>query len=257
MSIAAGNVVVTTRQGRVRGQVIDGVATFKGIPYGAPPFGPNRFQLPRPRQSWDGVRDAVEYGYVPPQPRYVPPFDRLLGDQGTPGEDCLNLNVWTPDPSIGGLPVMVWIHGGAFMRGSGALATYDGSHFARDGVVCVTINYRLGADGFLYLTEDCSTRWPHWSGCRRTSRPLAGIPPGSRSSVSRPARSASPRSSRCRALQVCSCERSRKAGRRSTRARWQQPRWSGATWPTSSELRRRWRRSRPSLSSDWWRRRPS
>src|SRR5260370_5105133 len=158
MSIAAGNVVVTTRQGRVRGQVIDGVAAFKGIPYDAPPFGPNRFQSPRRAQSWDGVRDAVEYGHIPPQPPYVPPFDQLLGDQGTPGEDCLNLNVWTPDPSIGGLPVMVWIHGGAFMRGSGALATYDGSHFARDGVVCVTINYRLGADGFLYLGDRIANR---------------------------------------------------------------------------------------------------
>jgi para-nitrobenzyl esterase len=158
MSIAARNLVVTTRQGQLRGRVIDGVAAFKGIPYAAPPFGPNRFQAPRPAQSWEGVRMAVEYGHVPPQPPYVPPFDQLLGDQGTPGEDCLNLNVWTPDPSIGGLPVMMWIHGGAFMRGSGALRTYDGRHFARDGVVCVTINYRLGADGFLYLGDGIANR---------------------------------------------------------------------------------------------------
>jgi para-nitrobenzyl esterase len=158
MSIAAGNVVVTTRQGEVRGQVADGVAAFKGIPYAAPPFGPNRFRPPRIVPSWDGVRDALEYGHIPPQPPYAPPFDQLLGDQGRPGEDCLNLNVWTPDPSIGGLPVMVWIHGGAFMRGSGALPTYDGSRFARDGVVCVTINYRLGADGFLYLGDGIANR---------------------------------------------------------------------------------------------------
>jgi para-nitrobenzyl esterase len=158
MSIAAGNLVVTTRHGQVRGQVTEGVAAFKGIPYAAPPFGPNRFQPPRPPQSWDGVRDALAYGAVPPQPPYAPPFDQLLGDQGLAGEDCLNLNVWTPDPSRDRLPVMVWIHGGAFLRGSGALATYDGGRFARDGVVCVTINYRLGADGFLYLGDGIANR---------------------------------------------------------------------------------------------------
>ena len=158
MSIAASNVVVTTRQGQVRGQVRGGVVAFKGIPYAAPPFGPNRFQPPRPPERWDGVREALEYGRVAPQPPYAPPFDQLLGDQGRPGEDCLNLNVWTPDPSGGGLPVMVWIHGGSFVRGSGALPTYDGSRFARDGVVCVTINYRLGADGFLYLGDGIANR---------------------------------------------------------------------------------------------------
>jgi para-nitrobenzyl esterase len=158
MSIAAGNLVVTTRHGQLRGQVTEGVAAFKGIPYAAPPFGPNRFQPPRPPQSWDGVRDARAYGAVPPQPPYPPPFDQLLGDQGLAGEDCLNLNVWTPDPSLTGLPVMVWIPGGAFVRGSGAIATYDGGRFARDGVVCVTINYRLGADGFLYLADGIANR---------------------------------------------------------------------------------------------------
>ena len=106
MSIAAGNLVVTTRQGQVRGQVTDGVAMFKGIPYAAPPFGSNRFQAPRPPEPWGGVRDALEYGRVPPQPPYAPPFDRLLGDQGVAGDDCLNLNVWTPDPSSRGLPVL-------------------------------------------------------------------------------------------------------------------------------------------------------
>ena len=158
MSIAAGSLIVTTQHGRLRGQVVAGVATFKGIPYAAPPFGPNRFQQPRPPEAWDGVRDALEYGKVPPQSPYSPPFDRLLGNQGVPGEDCLNLNVWTPDPSSRGLPVMLWIHGGAFARGSGAIPIYDGSRFARDGVVCVTINYRLGADGFLFLADGIANR---------------------------------------------------------------------------------------------------
>jgi para-nitrobenzyl esterase len=158
MSIAASHPVVTTRQGQLRGEVRDGVAVFKGIPYAAPPFGSNRFQPPQPPQKWDGIRDAVEYGLVSPQPPYAPPFDQLLGDQGRPGQDCLNLNAWTPDPGGRGLPVMVWIHGGAFMRGSGALPTYDGSRFARDGVVCVTINYRLGADGFLYVGDGIANR---------------------------------------------------------------------------------------------------
>ena len=70
-----------------------------------------------------------------------------------PGEDCLNLNVWTPDLGAGGLPVLVWIHGGSFMNGSGSVGAYDGAAFARDGVVCVTINYRLAAEGFLFLDD--------------------------------------------------------------------------------------------------------
>ncbi len=158
MRTAASTVVVTTRHGRLRGQVRDGVAAFKGIQYAAPPFGPNRFQPPRPPESWDGVRDALEVGRIAPQAPYAPPFDALLGDQGIVGEDCLNLNVWTPDPSTRGLPVMVWMHGGSFVRGSGSLPIYDGSAFARDGIVCVTINYRLGADGFLFLGDGIANR---------------------------------------------------------------------------------------------------
>jgi para-nitrobenzyl esterase len=144
---------VRTQQGVVRGRIVDGVATFKGISYAAPPFGVNRFQAPRPAESWDGVREALSYGPTVPKPPYFPPFDVLIPEPVIPGEDCLNLNIWTPDPGKAGLPVMVWIHGGAFSNGSGAIPQYDGSRFARDGVVCVTINYRLGADGFLYLSD--------------------------------------------------------------------------------------------------------
>jgi para-nitrobenzyl esterase len=144
---------VRTQQGVVRGRMVEGVATFKGIPYAAPPFGANRFQPPRPAERWDGVRDALSYGPTVPKPPYFPPFDVLLPEPAISGEDCLNLNIWTPDVGRAGLPVMVWIHGGAFSNGSGAIPQYDGSRFARDGVVCVTINYRLGTDGFLYLDD--------------------------------------------------------------------------------------------------------
>lgn len=133
--------------------MVEGVATFKGIPYAAPPFGDNRFQPPRPAERWDGVREALSYGPTVPKPPYFPPFDVLLPEPAIPGEDCLNLNIWTPDVGRAGMPVMVWIHGGAFANGSGAIPQYDGNRFASDGVVCVTINYRIGADGFLYLDD--------------------------------------------------------------------------------------------------------
>src|SRR5215218_6876030 len=145
--MAVTETVVRTTQGAVRGRTADGVAAFKGIPYAAPPFGADRFAPPRPAAPWDGVRDALAYGPTAPHPGYAPPYDLLLPDPIIPGEDCLNLNVWTPDPGAGGLPVMVWIHGGAFVNGSGAVPTYDGTRFARDGVVLVTLNYRLGDDG--------------------------------------------------------------------------------------------------------------
>lgn len=143
--------VVRTRSGLVRGARLPSLTAFKGIPYAAPPVGANRFRPPQPAVAWDGVRDALHYGPTVPKPPYAPPFDKLLSEPALPGEECLNLNIWTPDPGGAGLPVMVWIHGGAFRNGTGMIPTYDGAHFARDGVVCVTINYRLGSEGFLYL----------------------------------------------------------------------------------------------------------
>ncbi|HXL36955.1 MAG TPA: carboxylesterase/lipase family protein [Ktedonobacteraceae bacterium] len=147
---------VRTQQGVVRGRMDEGVATFKGIPYAAPPFGANRFRPPQPIERWNGVREAFNFGPTVPKPPYFPPFDALLPEPAIPGEDCLNLNIWTPDVGRTGLPVMVWIHGGAFSNGSSAIPQYDGSRFARDGVVCVTINYRLGADGFLFMGDGIS-----------------------------------------------------------------------------------------------------
>ena len=148
------NVQVNTRAGRVRGSVADGINTFKGIPYAAPPFGANRLRPPQPVELWSGVRDALTFGPKSPQPTYPPPIDVLIPELTTSGEDCLNLNVWSRDLGSAGQPVMVWIPGGMFeYHATGACPWYDGTSFARDGIVCVTINYRVGAEGFLYLGD--------------------------------------------------------------------------------------------------------
>ena len=158
--------VVETASGSVRGRRDGGALAFLGIPYAAPPFGANRLRAPQPVSPWAGVRDATAYGPTVPKGEYSAAVRPVLPEITIPGEDCLNLNVWTPDPSAPGLsaagscaadssaagrPVFVWIHGGSFTNGSGANAGYAGTAFARDGVVCVTINYRLGAEGFLEL----------------------------------------------------------------------------------------------------------
>ena len=145
--------VVKTQHGEVGGSAADGVNTFKGIPYAAPPFGANRLRPPQPVEPWGGVRDAFTYGARPPELPYPSPWDVLIPELDVPGEDCLTLNVWSPDLGSAGLPVMVWIPGGVFEHGTSASPFYDGSRFARDGIVCVTINYRVGAEGFLYLGD--------------------------------------------------------------------------------------------------------
>ncbi|WP_052808692.1 carboxylesterase/lipase family protein [Streptomyces cyaneogriseus] len=141
--------VVATPYGAVRGRYEHGLAVFRGIPYAAPPFGLLRFRPPAPPEPWDGVRDAGAFGPTAPKPPYSEAFAPYLSDPVVPGDDCLNLNVWTPDPDPRArLPVLVWVHGGALTRGSSAVPVYDGRAFARDGVVCVSINYRLGVEGF-------------------------------------------------------------------------------------------------------------
>jgi carboxylesterase type B len=149
--------VVNTLCGTLRGAEADGVRMFLGVPYAAPPTGPNRLMPPQPVEPWTGVRDATEYGAAPPQ--VAPPVSAGSDwDTGLTGNDCLNLNIWAPaaraataGTSGAGRPVMIWIQGGAFEVGS--TAAYDGRNFARDGVVCVVINWRVGADGFLYLND--------------------------------------------------------------------------------------------------------
>jgi para-nitrobenzyl esterase len=144
---------VTTENGIVSGLEIDGLHWFRNIPFAAPPFGANRYLPPRPAPRWDGVRNGTIAGPAAPQPiNEKDPLGPLYSPPST-GEDCLTLEVWTPDPGRAGLPVMVHIHGGAYVGGAGSLLGYSGRNFARDGIVHVGVNYRLGLDGFLYLGE--------------------------------------------------------------------------------------------------------
>ena len=148
--------VVRINDGMVRGKASPNGFAFLGIPYAAPPFGANRMRPPQPVTPWQGERDATAYGPTVPKGDYPPQYERLFPEVVIGGDECLNLNVWTPDPGAAGLPVLVWIHGGSFMNGSGSVPEYDGTAFARDGVVCVTINYRLAAEGFLFLDDDAA-----------------------------------------------------------------------------------------------------
>ncbi len=133
--------------GTISGLQEGGVRVFLGVPYAAPPVGDLRWREPQPVHPWTEVRPCVKYGASCPQPRQD--WTGQL-DVGEMSEDCLYLNVWTPARSQEDrLPVMVWIHGGAFRTGSGSLPIYKGIRLAGKGVVVVTINYRLGPFGFL------------------------------------------------------------------------------------------------------------
>jgi len=137
---------ITTAFGKIKGVTANGVVAFKGIPFAAPPVGPLRWRPPQQPKKWSGVRSAAEYGADCMQL----PFPSDAAPLGTaPAEDCLYLNVWRPAvASKGLLPVMVWIYGGGFVNGGSSPAVYDGSQFARGGVVFVSFNYRLGRFGF-------------------------------------------------------------------------------------------------------------
>ncbi|MBZ4319964.1 carboxylesterase/lipase family protein [Streptomyces huiliensis] len=146
--------VVTTAQGAVRGLRQGDTTAFLNIPYAAAPRGAGRFAPPRPHEPWDGVRDATVPGPNAPQSeRRLGRIDMspYFGNGWSRGEDYLTVNVWAPAAVNGNSPVMVFVHGGAFVAGSTRSALYDGSAFARDGVVLVTLNYRLGIAGFLDL----------------------------------------------------------------------------------------------------------
>ncbi|AQZ70286.1 carboxylesterase [[Actinomadura] parvosata subsp. kistnae] len=142
-AIGSAGPEVRVRAGRLRGRMEGGVAVFRGVPFGRPPVGALRLAAPVPAESWDGVREAVAFGAPPPQ-------SRLLGASRADGGDgdWLTVNVWSP--SLGGarLPVMVWIQGGGYMYGWSGDPLFDGRVLAGDGVVVVTFNYRVSAEGF-------------------------------------------------------------------------------------------------------------
>jgi len=140
--------VVCVDAGRLQGAGVDDMAVFKGVPFAKPPVGVWRWRPPQRPDPWSGVRPAVRYG--------APCMQKMIEDNGVgpgpPSEDCLTLNVFAPMNALhasGGarLPVMVWIHGGGFVNGSGTANLYDGSSLARQGVVVVSLNYRLGPFG--------------------------------------------------------------------------------------------------------------
>ncbi|OYX29712.1 MAG: hypothetical protein B7Y99_12745 [Caulobacterales bacterium 32-69-10] len=138
---------VTVRQGRVRGAMEDGVRVFKGMPYARPPVGPLRFRAPQPPEAWNGVRDALTF---PPMPLQGAGGGDGIPNSTTPDEDCLYVNVWAPT-TPGPHPVLVFCYGGGNNGGGGSTPVYNGSRFARDGVVAITFNYRVGALGWVEL----------------------------------------------------------------------------------------------------------
>ena len=154
--------VVATTTGRVRGfwrgePGSGGSAAFLGIPFAQPPVGDLRFAAPVPPEPWEGVRDATAYGATA---QLGDPGDTLIPEPSIPGEATLNVNVFTPAAGdrAAALPVLVWIHGGGYIEGSPASPWYDGRAFNRDGVVTVTISYRLGFDGFGHIAGAPSNR---------------------------------------------------------------------------------------------------
>ncbi|WP_405162706.1 carboxylesterase family protein [Nocardia sp. NBC_01499] len=145
--------IVTTTEGAVRGHVTDTAHVFLDIPYAAPPLGPARFDVSTPHQPWSGVRDATRPGPTAPQPGRD--FGKLdmspyFGPGWVHGADYLTVSVWAPAQASNS-PVMVFVHGGGYVSGSNRAPLYDGKAFARDGVVLVTVNYRIGIPGFLDL----------------------------------------------------------------------------------------------------------
>lgn len=136
---------VTIKNGSLQGLKDDDILVFKGIPYAQPPVGENRWRAPQPVADWQGVKEATDYGNDCAQKPF--PSDAApLGKE--PAEDCLYANVWAPQQVESKHPVVVWIHGGGYINGGASPATYDGSEFARAGVVFVSFNYRLGRFGF-------------------------------------------------------------------------------------------------------------
>jgi para-nitrobenzyl esterase len=145
--------IVATRSGKIEGFERDGILQFRGIPYAAPPVGLRRWLPPQREDAWDGVRDATQFSKQSAQTEFQ--LTKVLGQpQPAYSEDSLYLNVYTPACDDAARPVMLWLHGGAFIWGAADTPIYNGTRFAQHGdVVVVTINYRLGPFGYLYLPE--------------------------------------------------------------------------------------------------------
>lgn len=155
--------IVETKAGKLTGAAEEGLFIFRGVRYAAPPVGPRRWLPPQPVPRWTGVVPARQFGPAAPQPTSHPiELVRQLVHVPQPqNEDCLFLNVWTPGLDDAKRPVLVWIHGGGWQHGAGSQPNYDGATLARNGdVVVVTINFRLGALGFLNLNEVTGGRIP-------------------------------------------------------------------------------------------------
>ena len=138
---------VKINSGLLSGTEQAGALVFRGVPFAAPPVGDLRWSAPHRAASWTGVRAADHFSAICPQPMNANGTANAGGASGKPDEDCLYLNLWAPKAAKGAA-VMVWVHGGGNVTGAGSLGPYDGTAFARDGVILVTINYRLGALGF-------------------------------------------------------------------------------------------------------------
>ena len=241
--------VVRTASGLVRGQRdAAGIAAFRGIPFARPPVGDLRFAAPRPVRGWDGVRAAVAFGPPPPQSAYaLTPAPAAA--PGADPDDWLTVNVFTPDPGAAGLPVLVWIYGGAYRAGSSSLPGYDGTPLARQNLVLVTFNHRVGVEGYAHLPgvpanrglldQVAALRW-----VRENVAAFGGDP----DRVTVFGESAGPARSlpcwSCRTPLACSAGRSRRAcPARSSRPRW--PPTSPRRSPPGPGCRRPRRPSRP------------
>lgn len=145
LSGASAQTVATVAGGKVEGIVVDGAAVWRAIPYAAPPVGALRWRPPKPAVHWDGIRSAKQFGASCPQMKEAA---TQLSPLGALSEDCLFLNIWAPAAKGARRPVMLWIHGGGFIAGTGSEAQFDGSALTRRGVIVVTMNYRLGRLGF-------------------------------------------------------------------------------------------------------------
>ncbi len=153
---SADKVIVNTNAGKVQGMISKDISVFKNIPYAAAPVGNLRFAAPVKPTPWDNVRDAIKSGPTPPNPSpKAGDIDNspTIGNGWMKGDDFLTTNVWTPDVKGNRLPVMVYIYGGAFVLGASYVPLFDGTNFAKKGVVMVSFNYRLGIEGFLKIKD--------------------------------------------------------------------------------------------------------